>query len=71
MSKRFYSTSLMDTQTTQDRSQVANELELEKLQIKREIEQLMREYAKISGNRELARRAHKVGRAPNDWKDIR
>ena len=71
MSKRFYSTSLMDTQTTQDRAQVANELELEKLQIKREIEQLMREYAKISGNRELARRAHKVGRAPNDWKDIR
>lgn len=71
MSKRFYSPSLMDTITSRDRASVANELELEKLQIKREIEQLMKEYAKVTGNRELARRAHKVGKAPNDWKNIR
>ena len=71
MSKRFYSPSLMDTETSRDRASVANELELEKLQIKKEIEALMREYVKASGNRELSRRAHKVGKAPNDWKDIR
>lgn len=71
MSSKFYSPSLMDTQTSQDRALVANELELEKLQIKREIEKLMKEYAKVSGNRELARRAYKVGKAPNDWKDIK
>ena len=71
MSKRFYSPSLMDTETSRDRASVANELELEKLQIKKEIEALMKEYAKASGNRELCRRAYKVGKAPNDWKDIR
>ena len=58
----------MDTATARDRSAAANELELEKLYIKKEIEKLMKEYARASGNRELARRAHKVGRAPNDWK---
>ena len=68
---RFYSPSLMDTETTRDRASVANKLELEKLKVKKEIEALMEEYAKISGNRELSRRAHKVGKAPNDWKNIK
>ena len=68
---RFYSPSLMDTETTRDRASVANKLELEKLKVKKEIEALMKEYAKISGNRELSRRAHKVGKAPNDWKNIK
>ena len=68
---RFYSPSLMDTETSRDRSAAANELEIEKLQIKKEIEKLMKEYAKVSGNRELSRRAHKVGRAPNDWKEFK
>ena len=68
---RFYSPSLMDTETSRDRAAAANKLELEKLQIKKEIEKLMKEYAKASGNKELARRAHKVGYAPNDWKDIK
>jgi hypothetical protein len=61
----------MDTETTRDRASVANKLELEKLKVKKEIEALMKEYAKISGNRELSRRAHKVGKAPNDWKNIK
>ena len=61
----------MDTETTRDRASVANKLELEKLKVKKEIEVLMKEYAKISGNRELSRRAHKVGKAPNDWKNIK
>ena len=68
---RFYSPSLMDTETTRDRASVANKLELEKLKVKKEIEALMKEYAKISGNRELSRHAHKVGKAPNDWKNIK
>lgn len=68
---RFYSPSLMDTETSRDRAAVANELELEKLELKKEIEALMREYAKASGNRELSRRAHRVGRAPNDWKNLK
>jgi hypothetical protein len=61
----------MDTETSRDRASVANELELEKLRIKKEIEALMKEYVKASGNRELSRRAYKVGKAPNDWKDIK
>jgi hypothetical protein len=68
---KFYSPSLMDTETSRDRSAVANELELEKLQIKKEIEELMKEYVKASGNKELSRRAFKVGKAPNDWKGFK
>ena len=58
----------MDTRTTHDRASVANKIELEKLALKKEIEKLMREYAKISGRKELAQRKFDVGKAPNDWR---
>ncbi len=61
----------MDTRVTQDRYEVANALELDRLKVKKEIEELMREYAKISGCKELGNRPHKVGKAPNDWKNLR
>ncbi len=61
----------MDTRTTQDRFAVANELELEKLKVKKEIEELMVQYAKISGYTELGKRANKVGKAPNDWQKLK
>lgn len=58
----------MDTRTTHDRASVANKIELEKLALKKEIEKLMREYAKVSGHKELAERRFEVGKAPNDWR---
>ena len=45
-------------------------LEEERLEIVREIEKIMKRYAKISGCRRLSRRTAKVGKAPNDWQKI-
>ena len=71
MKRRYKSESLMDTRVTQDRYAVANELEMEKLKVKEEIEILMRQYAKISGYKELGKRQHEVGKAPNDWQRLK
>lgn len=68
--KKYKSESLMDTRETRDRASVANKLEMEKLALKKEIEKLMREYAKASGHKELGARQHEVGKAPNDWRKI-
>ncbi len=62
---------MMDSRVSADRYVVADDLENEKLEIKKEIEKLMRQYAKISGYKVLGRRANKVGKAPNDWKKLR
>lgn len=42
-------------------------LEQDRLELTRQMEELCRRYAKISGNKKLAKRKFKVGRAPNDW----
>ena len=52
---------------TQDASSVAYELEQEKMKIKREMEKIMKQYAKLSGLKSLGKRAYKVGKSPNDW----
>ena len=69
--KKLKSTKLMDTRETHDRASVANKLEMEKLALKKEIEKLMRDYAKVSGHKELGARQHEVGKAPNDWRRIK
>ena len=37
-------------------------------EIKKEMEKLMKKYAKATGLRKLGKRQHKVGKAPNDFK---
>ena len=59
---------LSDTNTMSARYEDSRELELKKLGVKREMEQVMKEYAKATGMFELANRKKKVGNAPNDWK---
>ena len=44
-------------------------LEGRKAEIKRELEELMRSYAAITGKKEIKRRTQKLGEAPNDWKN--
>lgn len=61
-------TSLADTGVIQSRQAKAEALEREKLDVKAELEKYMREYAKISGIKELGNRQYKVGKAPNDYK---
>lgn len=46
---------------------VISALEEDRLVLTRRIEELMREYARYSGNKKLARRSRPVGRALNDW----
>ena len=61
------SSRLADTRAMKGRNSETEVLELKKLEINRELEKLMTEYAKVSGNKELCRR-DPVGFAPNDWK---
>ena len=54
-----------------DRTSEAAELEKRRLDITREMEKLMKEYSKITGDKQYSERKRKVGSAPNDWKPIR
>ena len=59
---------LAQTNTMKTRYEDARELELKKLAVKREMEYIMAEYAKATGDYDLKKRKKKVGKAPNDWK---
>lgn len=65
--RKIKSIPMMEMKYTKDASSVAYELESEKMQVKREIEKIMKEYAKVSGIKSLKKRPYKVGKAPNDW----
>ncbi len=43
-------------------------LELDRLELTKQMEELAVQYSKISGIKSLRRRRYKVGRAPNDYK---
>jgi hypothetical protein len=47
---------------------MAAKLEKERLELKKEMEKLMKKYAKATGLRKLGRRKYKLGKAPNDFK---
>ena len=50
-----------------DREEEIARRERERLRICEEIEQVLKNYAKESGNRRLARRRYKIGKGPNDY----
>ena len=58
---------LAQTNTMKTRYEDARELELKKLAVKREMEYIMAEYAKATGNYDFKKRKNKVGKAPNDY----
>jgi hypothetical protein len=68
MPKIRKSAKLSKTSSMQNRASEAEELEKKKLGIKREMEKIMAEYAKITGFSKLRARKYRVGEAPNDWK---
>lgn len=59
---------LANTEAIKTRAGMAEALELERLELTKEMEQLMKKYAKATGNSKLGKRQHKVGKAPNDFK---
>ena len=67
MAKRK-SAALENTEAAKTRAEMAAKLEKERLQLKKEMEKLMKKYAKATGNSKLGKRAQKVGKAPNDFK---
>ena len=49
----------------------AHRIELQRMEVKKEIENIVAAYAKESGNQKLRQRKHRLGHAPNDWKQNR
>ena len=66
MAKR--STNVAQLEAVKTRAGMAEKLEKERLELKVEMEKLMKKYAKATGNSKLGKRAQKVGKAPNDFK---
>ena len=66
MAKR--STNVAQLEAVKTRAGLAEQLEMERLELKNEMEKLMKEYAKATGLTKLGKRQHKVGKAPNDFK---
>ncbi len=62
------SANLAQTEAIKTRAGMAEKLEKERLVLKKEMEKLMKKYARATGNRKLGKRQHKVGKAPNDFK---
>ena len=61
------SASLAQTEAIKTRAGMAEKLEKERLDVIKEMEKLMKKYAKATGNRKIGKRQHKVGKAPNDF----
>lgn len=62
------SAKLKDSAQINGRATKTDELNCERMQIKVELEQLMREYARVTGFTHVKNRQYKVGDAPNDWR---
>ncbi len=58
---------LAETEVVKGRFAMAQKLEEERLELKKEIEALMKEYAKATGISKYGKRKAKVGKAANDW----
>ena len=69
--KRKDKFSVENSSVMQARYTDAHRLELQKLAVKKEIESIVAAYARESGNKKLKKRKHRIGHAPNDWKQNR
>ncbi len=62
------SADLAQTEAIKTRAGMAEKLEKERLELTKEMEKLMKKYAKATGSGKLGKRKQKVGKAPNDFK---
>ena len=58
---------LLDSAQIKGRTAQADELNKKRMQVKAELEQLMADYARLTGSKQVKRRQYKLGKAPNDW----
>ena len=65
--KKKRGSALADTPTVTSRMSEAKQVEEKKLALKREIEKLMKDFAKESGEKSYSARKYSVGKSPNDW----
>ena len=68
MANKKKSASMAQSEAIVTRAGMAEKLEKERLELKKEMEALMKQYAKATGIAKLGKRQHKVGKAPNDFK---
>ena len=68
MAKKTKTSNLAETEVVKGRAGMINKLEIERLELKRQMELVMAQYAKATGLKKLAKRKDKVGKAPNDYK---
>ena len=66
--KKSKASRMVDTHLTRERMKDADQLEKQRLSVIRELEELMADYADLTGYKRLKGRQHKVGDGPNDWK---
>ena len=57
-----------NTEAAKTRGEMAAKLEKERLQLTKEMEKVMKKYAKATGIRRLGKRSKKVGKAANDFR---
>ena len=57
----------IDAMNSRDKADMIRRLEREREKVNNEIENILRSYAKESGNRALKKRRRKIGYLPNDW----
>ena len=62
------SAKLAETEVMQGRVGMAKQLEKERFEVIRDMEKVMAEYAKLTGDSSYAKRKYKLGKAPNDFK---
>ena len=68
MAKKNKSAKLAETEVIKGRAGAAKQLEKERFEVIREMEKVMAEYAKLTGDKAYAKRKYKLGKAPNDFK---
>lgn len=66
--KKFNNSKLASSYMVDARRDEVEQLEKKRLEINAKLEQEMKKYAKVTGDRSVARRRHRLGKAPNDWK---
>ena len=68
MAKKNKSAGLAETEAIQGRVGMANQIEKERFAVITDMEKVMAEYAKLTGEKSYAKRKYKLGKAPNDFK---
>ncbi len=60
---------ISETHLATERMRDAQVLERRRLEVQKELEEAMAEYASVTGYKQLKSRKHKIGSAPNDWRE--